>query len=860
MRWLALVAVTLALSGASVLAEGEGRGEGGTSPLAERLLPPDVPEAKLLSEAGEWLLEQMRDDEAAAKPGAGAGSLVAAVRRPPVHDRLPLRRRGGHRARADDAVGGDGGRALRRRGPARRAPPDRRGRPDVLGPRVGRRVGRRGGAGPSHPPPGALHGRGGDRLGPPDVRRRVRRPRGARGRHPRARRGRRGRHASRGRGDRDVLGGRQPRRDRRVRGDRHDAARRLARDGRGAVPQGGRPGGGGPARGRHARRRRLVVARPHRRRAGLHGLLPRRRRDRGDPRPDVRGDGRRALPRGCATGGAVARASRRARDGRHGHRVEARHEVEGRGASAGRLVPRAGGDVPSPPAPPLADGRGQVPRGGRGRGAMAPRPHGSLEGPRRVGLLGPEPLLRGRGRGRVPRGPRPDHREDGVPRAGGGHRRVPRPHRGPTADGARVLEPLRATRGEARRDVPRHLPDDRAGRLRDLPRPPRPGAAAGRPRGLRAARRGRAGTGAGETPGGRRVRAGRREVPPQRAPARLLSRRRAGTPRRHGRSRRVARPLPPHPRGRGRAVRRARDDGREPEPSRDPCRLPRGRRRVPRRRARLADGVGPRARPRDARPDGRGGGRRDRAARHGLRHRVRRLSTKPTVLPAAPPEDGIAWTHAYFPLVETDPEVRAAVPKTLEAVAGAGLVEFGGNGDAMRVWLFSDRRNAEPAKWWPYDPARVLRDLDHPEMPGIGAKDLASWDLAGKVVWFSTCHSGAPTRTAVWGDVVSTFGDTGRLVRFHELGAGREPLRGDPRARAGRVPRARGAEPRVARAGRAAPRRPRAPLARGDDPSRAGRGGAVRPGLRGDSPRGAEGGASPRARRPSRARSCGRTC
>lgn len=145
---------------------------------------------------------------------------------------------------------------------------------------------------------------------------------------------------------------------------------------------------------------------------------------------------------------------------------------------------------------------------------------------------------------------------------------------------------------------------------------------------------------------------------------------------------------------------------------------------------------------------------------------------KPTVLPAAPPEDGIAWTHAYFPLVETDPEVRVAVGKTLEAVEGAGLVEFGGNGDAMRVWLFSDRRNTERAKWWPYEPSRVLRDLAHREMPGIGAPDLAAWDLAGKVVWFSTCHSGEPTRTAVWGDVVSTFGDTGGRVRFHELGPG----------------------------------------------------------------------------------------
>jgi hypothetical protein len=51
-----------------------GGGAGDASPLAERLLPPDVPEARLLSEAGEWLLEQRRDDEAPARPGAVRGA------------------------------------------------------------------------------------------------------------------------------------------------------------------------------------------------------------------------------------------------------------------------------------------------------------------------------------------------------------------------------------------------------------------------------------------------------------------------------------------------------------------------------------------------------------------------------------------------------------------------------------------------------------------------------------------------------------------------------------------------------------------------------------------------------------------
>jgi len=63
-----------ALSGTTVLADGEGRGEGRTSPLAERLLPADAPEARLLAEAGEWLLEQMMDDEGAATPGKVRGA------------------------------------------------------------------------------------------------------------------------------------------------------------------------------------------------------------------------------------------------------------------------------------------------------------------------------------------------------------------------------------------------------------------------------------------------------------------------------------------------------------------------------------------------------------------------------------------------------------------------------------------------------------------------------------------------------------------------------------------------------------------------------------------------------------------
>jgi hypothetical protein len=88
----------------------------------------------------------------------------------------------------------------------------------------------------------------------------------------------------------------------------------------------------------------------------------------------------------------------------------------------------------------------------------------------------------------------------------------------------------------------------------------------------------------------------------------------------------------------------------------------------------------------------------------------------------------------------------------------------------MRVWR-SATTGTPSARSVAHDPARVLRDLDHPEMRG-SLPDLASWDLGGKVVWFSTCHSGEPTRTAVWGDVVSTFGDTGRLVRFHDLGPG----------------------------------------------------------------------------------------
>jgi len=140
------------------------------------------------------------------------------------------------------------------------------------------------------------------------------------------------------------------------------------------------------------------------------------------------------------------------------------------------------------------------------------------------------------------------------------------------------------------------------------------------------------------------------------------------------------------------------------------------------------------------------------------------------VYPARPGEGGLDWSGVYIPTAEKCPAPRETLEKALAQSAGAGVITFSGNGDPMRVWLFSDRRNLNPQFHWPYDPARIVRDFASREMPALGASELARWDLAGRVVWFSTCHSAVPVHAMVAADIVATFGKVpDRRIRFYDL-------------------------------------------------------------------------------------------
>ncbi len=138
-------------------------------------------------------------------------------------------------------------------------------------------------------------------------------------------------------------------------------------------------------------------------------------------------------------------------------------------------------------------------------------------------------------------------------------------------------------------------------------------------------------------------------------------------------------------------------------------------------------------------------------------------------------EDGLTSTSVYLPTTDRRPDVRARVPAFLAHARGAGFVNFSGNGDPMRVWLFPDARNADPAQHWPFDPRRVVRDPSAAGLEGIGAAEFAGWDVTGAVLQFTTCHAGVPRHAVVAPDIVSTFGATGDVVRFYDL-APRESL------------------------------------------------------------------------------------
>jgi hypothetical protein len=130
---------------------------------------------------------------------------------------------------------------------------------------------------------------------------------------------------------------------------------------------------------------------------------------------------------------------------------------------------------------------------------------------------------------------------------------------------------------------------------------------------------------------------------------------------------------------------------------------------------------------------------------------------------------GPDWGAAFLPTLGKNPNPRAAFSQLFEKTADAAVVSMSGNGDPMRVWLFPGERNLDPKQHWPFDPKKIVRDCADAAMPGLGAADLAGWRLGGKVLWFSTCHSGVPVHAMVAGDIVSTFGDVSRAIQFYDL-------------------------------------------------------------------------------------------
>lgn len=118
---------------------------------------------------------------------------------------------------------------------------------------------------------------------------------------------------------------------------------------------------------------------------------------------------------------------------------------------------------------------------------------------------------------------------------------------------------------------------------------------------------------------------------------------------------------------------------------------------------------------------------------------------------------GFAGDSVYLGTADNDPQVLAFFDRFAPELAKAAVVAWSGNGDPQGVWLFSDRRNLDRAKHWPFDPQKVGYDPQG-EMPRLRADRVRKLGLYGAVVWSGTCHAGAMSRVYVEGDIVSTFG------------------------------------------------------------------------------------------------------
>jgi hypothetical protein len=137
----------------------------------------------------------------------------------------------------------------------------------------------------------------------------------------------------------------------------------------------------------------------------------------------------------------------------------------------------------------------------------------------------------------------------------------------------------------------------------------------------------------------------------------------------------------------------------------------------------------------------------------------------------APEEAGVARPLVANRLWVTgaDPDWREFVARERDLAEGVGLIEWGHCGDSQGIWLFSMYRNLDQAKHWPFDPARVGADPEA-EMPRLTARDLVTGvELFPAVVINGACHAAVTRRTMVGPDIVSTFGDTGGVIRFFDI-------------------------------------------------------------------------------------------
>jgi hypothetical protein len=120
-------------------------------------------------------------------------------------------------------------------------------------------------------------------------------------------------------------------------------------------------------------------------------------------------------------------------------------------------------------------------------------------------------------------------------------------------------------------------------------------------------------------------------------------------------------------------------------------------------------------------------------------------------------------------LTGQDVHWREFLERQRDLAEGSGLIEWGHSGDSQGIWLFSMFRNRDRSKHWPFDPAKVGQDPGH-EMPRLLARDLtADLDLFPAVILGGACHSGVTCTTMVGGDIVSTFGDTGGVIRTFDI-------------------------------------------------------------------------------------------